>query len=910
MNVQTTIYNMLKSLYRQKAAPTHSEVLNKVKAIVQIIDNEKKLTEKDILEIVENYEKNIGIKAFDPESIVNESINSEWLQRKKAQASRNHLYWERYEDYLREEKDFDEETIAVLKRSTEEILGYCANPTPAVNEVKKRKGLVVGDVQSGKTANYMALINMACDYDYKLIIVLAGLTDSLRMQTQERVDEGFIGAISNTIRSSDIKYVGVGTQKRERYAVTLTNLDNDFKRESMNALNNTTADYNKPVVLVVKKNKSTLENVKTWLKPGDNGVTDHILIIDDEADNASVNTKKSDDDPSTINALIRDLYNNFPKASYVGYTATPYANIFINPDDEDSYKDLFPTDFITLLKTPTSYFGSEKVFGPNIDGKTRYIRELDEEEQYFLSVGHKKDDEFNMLCDSLKEAIHTFFINSVIRTKRGKPYAHRSMMINISRFNKMQSKIKNKVIEYVNCLKEIIMQTSYMTKEKFLRNKEMLKMYNLFMTSDYYNGLRDEISWEEIQNHLSYEVERMKVIVVNRLKDEEKLDYRGCKDIGARYIVIGGFVLSRGLTLEGLMISYYSRNGSTYDSLLQMCRWFGYRPKYEDLCRIYMSQINIDAFGSVIEATNDLKNQFRKMRLAKKTPNDFGLMVKMSPDILNTLLVTSRNKSTLLVTSRNKSRNTIDKVFTINYSCQPIDTSKIYSSREINSKNLKIIKNELEAKLGNINLVSNRFMYQNVSKNIIISILKKIEIPSENTKMDCQSICEFLESSEIFNKWDVVFATGREDEEDNSYFDFGGKKIPSVKRSFKVRDEEEFIRIAGTNNRLMDPGILNSGLDEKILEKIKNETEGKTPTAKDYLMHRVYPILVIYPIDLKTSTDNERTTKEKLFGDLLIGFGIGFPHNGEGISVKYKLNIRKQQELENRRAEMEEDDDD
>ena len=104
----------------------------------------------------------------------------------------------------------------------------------------------------------MALINMACDYDYKLIIVLAGLTDSLRMQTQQRVDEGFIGAISNTIGSSYINYVGVGKSKQERYAVTLTNLDNDFKRESMSALNNTSADYNKPVILVVKKNKSTL----------------------------------------------------------------------------------------------------------------------------------------------------------------------------------------------------------------------------------------------------------------------------------------------------------------------------------------------------------------------------------------------------------------------------------------------------------------------------------------------------------------------------------------------------------------------------------------------------------------------------------------------------------------------------
>lgn len=900
---QETIYNMLKLFYRDRNIPTHSEIKEQVIQFAKVCKFD--LNDNELNEIVKSYEVNIGIKAFDPDTLVSTTINSKWFEDKKNEPNRKHEYWERYEDYLRDDKDFDEETIKVLKRSTEEILGYCANPTPVVGEVKKRKGLVVGDVQSGKTANYMALINMACDYDYKLIIVLAGLTDSLRRQTQERVDEGFIGAISNTIGSSNIKYVGVGTLKKERYAVTLTNLDNDFRKESMNNLNNTTADYNKPVILVVKKNKSTLENVKMWLKPGTNGVTDHILIIDDEADNASVNTKKCEDDPSAINTLIRDLFNNFTKASYVGYTATPFANIFINPDDDDSYRDLFPTDFISLLKTPTSYFGYEKVFGVNNDGKTRYIREIDEDEPNFLAVNHKKDDKYLGLSDSLKEAIQTFFLNNVIRTKRGKPYAHRTMMINISRFNKMQTNIKIKVSEYVEILKQVIIQTSYMSKDKFLRNKEMLNMYNLYMTSDYYNELRDEVPWDEIQSHLSYEAERMKIIVINRLKDEEKIDYRSYKDTGARYIVIGGFVLSRGLTLEGLMVSYYSRNGSAYDSLLQMCRWFGYRQRYEDLCRVYMSHINVESFGAVIDATNDLKQQFRDMKIANKTPDQFGLMVKTSPDILNTLLVTSRNKS----------RNSIDRTITLNYSCKSVDTSKIFIDKLKNDKNLAIIRKELEEKLGDLLNVNNRFMYRFVDKNVIISILKKIEIPYENTKFDTQSICDFLEFSERLSVWDVVIATGHPD--GSKTFDFGGKNITPVKRWFEYRndDQEPFVRIAGNNNRLMDPGILDSGLDNETIDEIsENVAPDKTPTATDYLKKRKYPILVIYPINLRTDTDNppkdyKVRIKENLGGEYLIGFGIGFPYNGEGISITYKLNIRKQQELEKERERMEDEDD-
>lgn len=893
---------MIKSYYRDKPKPTHSEVIAIVKSFAALPLFNGLITDKEIDEIVEDYEINIGVKAFDPDSIVTTNMSSEWFQEKKNDPNRKHDYWKRYEDYLRDDKDFDESTIEVIKRSTEEILGYCANPTPQMGDVKKRKGLVVGDVQSGKTANYMALINMACDYDYKLIIILAGLTDSLRMQTQERVDEGFIGAMSTTIGSTNIKYIGVGTQKNERYAVTLTNLNNDFKRESMSALNNTSADYNKPVVLVVKKNKSTLENVRDWLKPGADGVTDHILIIDDEADNASVNTKKAEEDPSAINRLIRDLYNNFPKASYVGYTATPFANIFIDPDDDESYKDLYPTDFITLLKTPTSYYGAEKVFGINNDGKTKYIREIDENERYFLPVNHKKDDDFLGLSNSLKEAILVFFINSVIRTCRGKPYAHRSMMINISRFNKMQTNIKEKVFEYVENLRNTITQTSFMSREKFLRNREMLAMYNIFMTSDYYNEIRNKIPWETIQSNLAYEAERMKIIVVNRLKDEEKIDYRAYKDVGARYIVIGGFVLSRGLTLEGLMVSYYSRNGSAYDSLLQMCRWFGYRPKYEDLCRVYMSHINVENFCSVIDATNDLKQQFRAMKAQNKTPDNFGLMVKTCPDILNTLLVTSRNKC----------RTAVDRTLVLNYSCTPVDTSKIFKENSVNNKNLTILRNEIESKLGKISNINGRIMYQNVNKDIIIATLRKLEIPYENTKFDISSICDFLESSLTLRNWDIVVATGIKEEHSRT-FNFGGAAIDCVRRSFEYRNDESepFVRIAGNNNRLIDPGILNAGLDKETIEAVKKDAGGKTPTAKDYLRRRTKPIFIIYPIDLIIEENNssKKDIKDHL-DNCLMGFGIGFPYNGDGISITYKMNVRRQQELAKEREMMEDEDDD
>ena len=250
----------------------------------------------------------------------------------------------------------------------------------------------------------------------------------------------------------------------------------------------------------------------------------------------------------------------------------------------------------------------------------------------------------------------------------------------------------------------------------------------------------------------------------------------------------------------------------------------------------------------------------------------------------------------------------------MNYSAETIDTSKIYWDVTKNIKNLKILEDELQNKLGNLKKVGNRYMYQSVDKETICSILQRIEFPYENTKLDSNSICKFLKESNRLNLWDVVIATGNIEAE-TRYFSFGGYLIPSVKRKFNYRkeDNEQFVRIAGTNNRLMDPGILNSGLDQETIGEVKNDSreKSKNPTAKDYLRKRKNPIFVIYPIDLKVELGetNKLEIKNQLSNNFLIGIGIGFPYNGEGISITYKLNKRKQEELEKERESMEDDDD-
>ena len=885
---------------------THTDLTNFTSKLAETLFPYEKFSTNIIDLIVERYEENLSIKSYTPDVLVNFENDPEWFYKMKKDQNQKHEYFKRYKEFLRRD-DFAEDSIDRIETVSEKVLSYCANPFNSSDlKARKKKGLVVGDVQSGKTANYLGLINMASDYGYSVIVVLAGLTESLRRQTQERIDEGYIGAKSNTIGRVKIEYVGVGEQslRKNHFAIPLTNTESDFSTRVMKSINATRGDYNKPQIIVAKKNKTTLENVKEWIKPGHNNIQGNsILIIDDEADNASVNTKKNAEDPSVINGLIRDIFNNFTIASYVGYTATPYANIFIGPDDGTSNLDLFPSDFIVQLNSPDNYFGGDKVFGEFYNNKYKYVRIIDENEPNFLGVYHKKDDKYNGLSQSLKEAIQVFLINNVVRSLKGEGQIkkHRTMMINISRFNSMQESIKYYVAEYVDKLKTIIEQTSYMSIEKFIRNEDMRSMYQLYMTDDYYKSIREEFDWSKIQELLSDEISKFVVTIMNnKIKEKDRFKYEDYKDVGVRVIIIGGYVLSRGLTLAGLMVSYFSRSGSAYDTMLQMCRWFGYRPKYQDLCRVYMSKICLLNFETVLDATEDLKAQFREMQAKGKTPRDFGLMVKESPDILET---------TMLVTSRNKLGTSQSIVRTLNYSASPIDTSKLYKSKELNQKNKEAVfafVDNIKNKGILLNKVNGRYLFKDVDKFDIGELLKRLNLPLENRKFDRESLYEYISKTNVFEKWDVVIATGSSK---INNLTISNIEIPAARRSFEVREEENYIRVSGSNNRLLEPGIFNSGLTESQIQQVKQKN--KNPIARDYLsVEGRNPLFIIYPVELINEEKDEEKQKilDLYINDVILGFGIGFPSRSNEVKIKFRANKRKIEELTKVFEEDEDDD--
>lgn len=924
------LYDMLK-IKLGIESHTHTEIINEARNLALLVFT---CTDENIIEeVVVRYEENHPlVRVTAPDILVANEDDGKWFEKKQQLLSHSMSdgYFDRYKRYLRRQ-DFSEAVIEQMESDCSRVLKQCANPELTLNVTeRKKKGLVVGDVQSGKTANYLGLINMACDYGYKIIVLLAGMTDSLRQQTQSRVDTGFIGAVSDTMSDAEIAYVGVNddAQIQQNYAVPLTNNENDFVKFVKKNLNATSGDFNKPIILVVKKNTSVLNQVVEWLKPGFHNINcQNLLIIDDEADNASINTKKPECDPSKINGHIRNLYNNFPIASYVGYTATPFANIFVNPEGDESYKDLFPSDFIVLLNAPSNYYGAQKVFSYEGDVHSRSLRVLDESEKHFLPAKHKKDEYyFAELPDSLKEAILCFLINNVIRTKRGANRKHRSMMINISVYNIMHGEILDAVQKYVSKLLNIIEQDSGKCTSDFIKNEDMKMLYNIYTGNedyldgecDFYVEIREKISWEEIKAGLYDEIVKFETTVINNQNKKERFSYTDdrFKEIGARVIVVGGYVLSRGLTLEGLMVSYFSRSSTAYDSLLQMCRWFGYRPNYEDLCRVYMTPINIMNFRAVIDAVEDLKMQFREMIVKKKKPDDFGLMVRESPDTLET---------SLLITSRNKMYNSGKIVRVLNYGGTYADTSKLYCSKEVNELNETVVQQLInDCSSEGIEFTDYyapnsgvcRKMLREVPRKIIASNIKNLKIPYENTKFDVDNLSVYIKDSEAFPFWDVVFASG--DSTDISYLNQN-----SVIRSFRKSPSDKFIRIGDVNNRIIDPGIFVSGLDEEQIEvarihcEERRERQGKSRegaiTVPDYLAVQTRnPLLVVYPIQLnlpkEKPTDEEKRTIA-LFGKEkpVFGFAVGFPSKESADKLTYRANKRKIQEIEASREEPEVD---
>ena len=315
------------------------------------------------------------IQAHPGESILADYEQTNWYDDRKAEIEQN--FWTRYKDYLIDEKHFSPNVVSTLGNDTldQKLMNYILDPKAEYGEPVLKRGLIIGDVQSGKTSTYIGFICKAADAGYKVFILLTGTIEPLRKQTQERVEEGFIG-IDMSANTTGGKRVGVGLDNKPIHAMALTSRASDFRGNSDKIAVSLGADKD-AVVVVIKKNTTTLTKLTKWLidlnaDPLTHRIDMPMLMIDDEADNASINTSSDKEDPTKINKLIRRLADVFTKSNYVGFTATPFANVFIDPETTEKMEThaLFPEDFIVALPTPSNYIGPTRIFSE--DGEFHY----------------------------------------------------------------------------------------------------------------------------------------------------------------------------------------------------------------------------------------------------------------------------------------------------------------------------------------------------------------------------------------------------------------------------------------------------------------------------------------------------------------------------------------------------------
>jgi hypothetical protein len=571
-------------------------------------------------------------------------------------------------------KHFSRNVIDEIERSTDYVLGRLESPDRS--GAWDRRGLVFGHVQSGKTTHYTALAAKALDAGYQVIIVLAGIHKSLRSQTHERLDQQLLGRDSawyieaakrgaaHSAANMGSRLVGVGQRDFDLgrpaapAVITLTSsADNgDFNSTVARQIGMELGGGNR-LVLVVKKNVSILENLLQWLNSlhAQNMVDQRhrvpALVIDDEADHASLDTGNDPEaEPRRINGLIRRLLSAFERVGYVGYTATPFANIFIPPDYENpAYgKDLFPEHFILNLKAPSNHIGPSAVFGNPGDESIGVPQQAPlpmfnevSDTATWMPDRHRRTLEPGPLPQSLIDALMEFVLACAARRCRGQIDVHNSMLVHVTRFVDVQGKVHAQISREIEAWLNILAYssgsplTALRDRMRRLWDEDFTPNYGAF-ASRFPDQVSSLPSWEKVWSEVADSIRRIRVNQVNGTVDDA-LSYSRTPQ-GLYVIAVGGDKLSRGLTLEGLTISYFLRTSRIYDTLMQMGRWFGYKPGYIDLCRVFAPTYLRDRFREISLAVEELRNDLDFMAEARMTPRDFGLRIRMPSD---GLLVTS-----------------------------------------------------------------------------------------------------------------------------------------------------------------------------------------------------------------------------------------------------------------------------
>lgn len=828
-------------------------------------------------------------------------------------------FMQRYLSKL-EEDGWPEESCKELQNSTAKIVELMDDPLRPGSW--DWRGLVVGDVQSGKTASYAGLANRAADAGYRIIIVLAGMHKILRLQTQKRFDQDFLGYNTNPKNrhpNQPRQNIGVGTFNQLLVdSMTMADLNGDFNLRI--AEQTSFSPDNKPCLFIVKKNAAVLKNLNNWVArlPG-SAKSMPVLVIDDESDQASVDTGDQplledgtfdeDYDPKRVNGEIRKLLMKFERKAYVGYTATPFANIFIHDERAaaDYGPDLFPSTFIVSLTPPDDYFGPAAVFGTNDDYDNPglpLIRPLDQTGENWIPEKHDKTfkPRFNgqdVIPTSLKQAIDTFLLTCAARAARGQETEHNSMLVHVSRYVDVHIEVHRQVEQYLHETRAMISNGDRQTLQrlKAVWDNDYLSTTQA-VEPTVYGRNTIPVNWDQVCSKLADSSDKIQVITANG-KTKTDIDYDAYKKTGYSVIAVGGDKLSRGLTLEGLSVSYFLRISRQYDSLLQMGRWFGYRRGFADLCRLYTTTDMEDWFRYVATAQKELRAQFYEMSLTDATPKQFGLKVSVH-DILG---ITAKNK--LRHTELHQSSYAGEgKVQTVMFS----DKHAIERNADVTDDFIRSLNGEVRVdnpiRPGSKAVNAQGTIWMKVPGRNVAEYLSNLSFPPESLQINGNKLAAYINellgmSTPELTEWTIFLATGTKKQ-----VNIAGElrncveRQPRPSRSGKPLPDDRFI--IGTTLSPLDQAIDLS--DEEFSDALsrtnqerqsRSKSEGNVPSGEFIRKVRgTRPkngLLIIYPIDPDLAKV-EQTNRP------VISVVVSFPDSDTADKRIYRINSVQQRE--------------
>jgi len=777
------------------------------------------------------------------------------------------------------------------------------------------RGLVVGDVQSGKTAHYAGVINRAADAGYRVIVVLAGMHNLLRLQTQQRLEADFLGYDTNpdsTGADGRRKAIGVGCIPPRLFVDSLTSaaLNGDFSLRIARQAN--FSPLSQPFLFVVKKNGSMLQNLNRWIaRLPDESRAAPLLVIDDEADQASIDTRDQpllpdnafdeDYDPTRINGEIRKLLKAFSRSAYVAYTATPFANILMH--DERSAKDygadLFPSTFIISLTPPDDYFGPVAVLGTNDEGDQGglpLIRHIDQSVEAWIPDAHDKA--LRPTCQgedcippSLERAIEAFLLACAARSVRGQDRSHNSMLVHVSRFVDVHEVVHRQVLRYLDATRALISGGDRETLDRLKRLWDtdfVPTCEDIRLTV--FGRRTDPLEWAAVLERLPDSGDRIRVVVTNG-RSKAGLDYEAYRDSGLSVIAIGGDKLSRGLTLEGLTVSYFLRISKQYDSLLQMGRWFGYRRGFADVCRLYTTPDMEDWFRHVATANRDLRSQIAHMQLMLATPKEYGLRVA-GHSIMN---VTAANKQRYAA-ERRVGYAGEGKIQTVMFR-EPGTVEQNATATEAFIETLG--SGVLSPRRPGTGMPAKGELWSSVPGRTVAAYLRSLNFPPESSEIEGGRLAGYIEDqisrAGELTDWVIFLATG----EDGIEVELAGRRFHSVQRSPRT-DRSNSTRFI-VKSILNPPDEAIDLADDEFVEALRltneerqlgGEPETDRPSGPCIRAVRAQRpqngLLIIYPLDPNLAQVG--TTRP------LIGVVVSFPESATALQRLYLENTVGQRE--------------